>query len=388
MTNSEHALNLETHGPLAFALPKSYRGLSSSRRWLLACVIVTLAVLLVTTLWYINALRENPAASWGKIFVGVAFEWYPWALFAPLISLLVARYPLERSQWLRNMLIHLFMSVAVALIQNGSATLGALVRRPDTITSTAFANHFIPYLLWMAPWSIAIYFGIAAILTASDFRTRLVQREWLASKLESELTRAQLTTLYSQLQPHFLFNTLNSISVLMNTSRIDDAQKVLRELSELLRYVLARGETQLVTVADEVAFVERYLSIEKTRYAERLEFKMEVDPSILSAQSPTFLLQTLVENAVRHGVSPKLAGGSVVIRVSRQEDSLHLQVTDSGVGLSKSSQSEGSGVGLRNTKARLEHLYGDHYRFDLVNGPSGGTIATVVIPLSGISENK
>jgi two-component system, LytTR family, sensor kinase len=382
MSRTDHALPVDSPLSLPVTLPGTGRSLSGARRWLWAASVVALLVLFVTTLWYFNAVRENPNASWVRLFIGVSFEWFPWALLAPLISLLVARFPFDRARILRSGSVHLAMAILAALLQNGSAVFGTMLRSTAPITASGFVTNYQSYLLWMAPWSIVIYFGIAATVAATDYRTRLVQREWLASKLETELTRAQLTTLYSQLQPHFLFNTLNSISVLMSIERIDEAQAVLRQLSELLRYVLARGESQQVTVADETSFVEKYLAIEKTRFAERLTYSITIDPAVRDALIPTFLLQTLVENAVRHGVSPKLSGGEVTIVVGSIGDQLNIQVDDDGVGITNDSASRGAGVGLRNARARLEHLFGDGFQFELTPRPQGGTFARVVIPLT------
>ncbi|MFZ1682824.1 MAG: histidine kinase [Candidatus Zixiibacteriota bacterium] len=382
MAQTDHALPVESPLSVPLTIPGPGQALSGARRWLWTAVIVALLVLFVTTLWYFNAVKENPNASWSRLLVGVSFEWFPWAIFAPLIALLVARFPFERDRLIRSGSAHLAMAILAALVQNGSAVLGSLLRSTAPITAAKFLANYQSYLLWMAPWSIVIYFGIAAIIAAGDYRTRLIQREWLASRLEAELTRAQLNTLYSQLQPHFLFNTLNSISVLMSIERINEAQVVLRQLSELLRYVLVRGESQQVSVADETSFVEKYLAIEKTRFAERLTYSLTVDPAVRNAMIPTFLLQTLVENAVRHGVSPKVSGGQVTIVVAANGNQLTIQVDDDGVGIAPDLPPRGSGVGLRNARGRLEHLFGEEFVFELKSRPQGGTSAYIAIPLT------
>lgn len=383
----------------SIAMPKSedsrdqgqmqFPGRAGWRTWIWTLGVATGVVLLVTILWYINALREGGTPNWGRLLLKVGCEWYPWALFTPLVAYLIRKYPLDRSHLWSSGLLHLGVAVVLSVVQNSSAAIGALVPRPDPITMARFSNEFVPYFLWMAPWSVVIYFGIVSVLSAVDYRSRFLEREWLASKLESELTRAQLHTLYAQLQPHFLFNTLNSISVLMSTERGAEAQTMLHRLSDLLRYVLARGDTQEVSVEDELSFVRQYLSIEQTRFADRLAFHFDVEPGTLAARVPTFLLQTLVENAVRHGLTPKVPGGELTVRISDDNGKLSICVEDNGVGVKSGVlDSPTNGVGLANARSRLRHLYGDDFLFELAPRAGGGTVAKVLLPLRKTSERS
>ena len=198
-------------------------------------------------------------------------------------------------------------------------------------------------------------------------------------RAESLAHQARLQALRYQLNPHFLFNTLNAISTLVVDKRNAEAGKMIARLSDFLRMTLERPDVEEVPLAEEIEFVRRYLEIEQVRFGDRLAVKIDVDDDAWSARVPTLLLQPLVENAIRHSVAPREHGGRVTIEARAIGGRLHLTVADDGPGLDGKGNGNGTGIGLANTRERLEQLYGDAHRFDLVNGH--GLRAQLELPL-------
>jgi sensor histidine kinase YesM len=205
-------------------------------------------------------------------------------------------------------------------------------------------------------------------------------------QLEARLARAQLQTLKLQLQPHFLFNTLNTITALIGVDpRV--AERMVSGLSELLRLSLRNAGEQEVPLSRELELLEHYVEIQQIRFRDRLTVTLEVAPDTMQALVPNFILQPLVENAIRHGIGPRAAPGHVDVRAYRENGSLHLRVTDDGVGArSRRSEPAGEGIGLGNTKARLEHLYGTDHAFSAQGGTEGGFVVDIVIPFRPRAE--
>jgi LytS/YehU family sensor histidine kinase len=230
-------------------------------------------------------------------------------------------------------------------------------------------------------WNVVIYWVLVGATHALHYYERFRERELRATQLEAELAQSQLQRLKMQLQPHFLFNALNAISTLIETDP-EAADRMLSQLASLLRESLRADAPHEVSLREELSFLDRYLEIEKTRFADRLRVSFAVDPDILDARVPSLLLQPLVENAIRHGVSRRADGGRVDVRAWRENGSLRLEVRDDGPGLPEAAF-ESSGIGLANTRARLERLHGADYRFELANLPEGGALASVRFPFTG-----
>jgi LytS/YehU family sensor histidine kinase len=212
------------------------------------------------------------------------------------------------------------------------------------------------------------------LLTSYHLQARARER------LEARLARAQLEALELQLHPHFLFNTLNAITALI-TQEPRSAERIVSGLSELLRFSLSRAGEQEVTLERELDLLGRYIDIQVVRFPDRLRVDLDVDPDVMTAMVPSMVLQPLVENAIRHGIAPRAAGGRVEVRAQREGDTLRLTVRDDGLGAAAKGSGDGrGGVGLANTRARLQHLYGDQQ--ELRAGPleSGGYLVTIDIP--------
>ena len=228
------------------------------------------------------------------------------------------------------------------------------------------------------------YFLVAAISQAVLYYDRFHERARLSSRLEAQLAEARLSALKMQLQPHFIFNVLNAIITL---TRRDPAlaEKMTLQLAELLRMSLQSGDVQEVPLSQELRFLECYLRIQQVRFAHRLRIDFNIDSSLMSAAVPHLLLQPLVENAIRHGLSPRLQPGRLFISAQRHCEQLALAIHDDGVGLSPLIS---EGVGLRNTKARLRQLYGDNFKFSFGNAPGGGCLVSIELPLHAVPTPK
>jgi sensor histidine kinase YesM len=201
-----------------------------------------------------------------------------------------------------------------------------------------------------------------------------------ASELKTQIVDAQLSALKMQLQPHFLFNTLNAIMVLVRQQRGDEAQETLARFSDLLRAVLSDKDAQEVPLHRELEYLRLYLSIEQVRFSDRLRVEIEADPEMLDAAVPHLGLQPIVENAVRHGIGKSGVAGFIGVRASRVNDEIQITVTDDGPGMPPAGIAEHGGIGLSNTRARLQRLYGGRARLTIARGERGGTVATVCIP--------
>jgi sensor histidine kinase YesM len=232
------------------------------------------------------------------------------------------------------------------------------------------------------------YFAVVGAYNAYDYGRRYREREGQAarlalrtSRLEASLSRAKLDSLRMQLNPHFLFNTLNAISVLAMKGERDGVVRMLMLLSDLLRLSLENRQ-HVLSLRDELAILDRYLEIENVRFRDRLTVERDIDPAVLDAEVPSLLLQPLVENAIRHGISRRAGPGVVRVEAGAVDGEwLELRVLDTGPGIEAAATSDGTGVGLANTRARLEQLYGSRQQLTLADRPEGGACATVRLPL-------
>jgi len=227
--------------------------------------------------------------------------------------------------------------------------------------------------------NLPVYVGVVLAWHAATYYRELRDRQLKSSELESLLHRAQLQALRSQLNPHFLFNSLHSIAELVHENP-QLAESLILRLGELLRQVLRSSTSPDVPLAEELDFVRGYVEIEQMRLGERLQVRWDVEAEALQERVPSLLLQPLVENAIQHGIAPLAAMGSLTIRAWREQGFLCLQVRDTGPGLSSESRGRGSGIGLTNTRARLEQIYGERQSFELVG--DNGLVVNVRLPLS------
>jgi len=317
--------------------------------------------------------------------------------FAPLTPfafILAIRYPLQRANWVSRSLLHLAFGMIFTLAHislRGVTPYGFWDPVHREWSSAIWDSHahvfraFVPVFKNMFLSSVvdditSVYIPIVFIAHAVTYYRRFRERELRASQLEGQLSKAHLQTLKSQLQPHFLFNTMHSISALMLTD-VNAADRMMTRLSDLLRISLETADTQITTLSRELEFVNCYLDIEKVRFEERMNVIFDIAPETLDAQIPHLLLQPLVDNAVKHGISKLPHGGEIRISVYSQNDELQLTVEDNGPGLKSSSTLAANGIGLRITRERLESLYGQNQSLEFVSPSHGGVIIRVCIPL-------
>jgi hypothetical protein len=242
-------------------------------------------------------------------------------------------------------------------------------------------RRFSSITLWSrSRLNLPVYVVIVSVVHAFALYRRVQERDRRALELTTSLSQAKLQALRLQLQPHFLFNTLNAISTLVHTDP-DRADEMIVNLSEMLRLSLAVGE-QEVPLRREIEILDRYLQIEQMRLGERLRVERAIEPTVLDARVPPLLLQTIVENAIRHGIEPRAAPGTVRVSAAKAGERLRLLIADDGIGLASSGRfSERRGVGLANTESRLAELYGADGRIELHEPAEGGCRVEITIPL-------
>jgi len=316
--------------------------------------------------------------------------------YAPLTPFVFAfgiRYPMQKSNWRRRSLLYLAVALAFSLVHiaiRGASPYAYWDAKHHTWASAVWdATTHAFQIKWPVFRSLfftnvvdditGTYVPIILIAHAVSYYRRFRERELRTAQLEGQLSKAHLQTLKSQLQPHFLFNTMHSISALMLTD-VQAADRMMTRLSDLLRMSLETAGTQVTTLSRELDFVNCYLEIEKVRFEERLNVMVEIAPETLDALVPHLLLQPLVDNAVKHGISKLLAGGEIIITSAVEDGELRLQVKDNGPGLDRPGMLHATGLGLRVTRDRLETLYGQDQSLELLSPPEGGVAIRVCLP--------
>jgi two-component system LytT family sensor kinase len=283
--------------------------------------------------------------------------WLLWALLLPVALGLVTRFPLNSPFQFRSLAAHLVAGTALSMghgLLNGALYWVVMTPyRINEVPMTAAMVNIANRYLFM---NLLTYGGLVGAAHALAFAARLREREVTAARLEQAVTAARLDALRMELNPHFLFNTLNAISGLVVNAERDAAVRMLARLGDLLRMTLNRDAAHLVSLRRELELVQLHLEIEQVRFRDRLTVRIEPDPATLDTPVPTLILQPLVENAIRHGVAPVPGAGRVVVRSRREGGRVVLEVEDSGSGFAPG-QAE-RGVGLANVRARLNELYG------------------------------
>ena len=328
-------------------------------RWLFFVGFWTLIVLAYSTR---AEVRVGPfhwvSLSWLDAFKAAAAQWYAWGLLSVAVYWVNRKLPVPSDSLLIRMLIHVPLSTVFTVAHTYlNSFAGILVGAPD-------APPALRETLWDTIANATyrqgtfVYWAIATICIAVDYRNNLKDREIRTAGLERLLSEARLATLRSQLDPHFLFNTLNSISAYVESAP-GQARLMLEQLGDLLRLSLEHSEQQEISLERELTFVDGYIQLQLVRFTDRLQVRVQVDPDTVTAAVPTFLLQPLIENAIRHGTSKLSSAGLIELSAWHSGDRLHVRVRDNGPGLPRGwSLDRHIGIGLGNTRARLEQLYG------------------------------
>lgn len=352
-------------------------------KWAILFGFWTLFSFLYANQIYFEMLHNpNMHHSWWRIAFWQLTVWYFWGCLSPLILNLGRKFPCEGRAWLKGLLIHLLAGVMLAAVHTAAATSLRILIQPFDVWSDTrpFLSQYQDELRNFFLFDFFIYWAILGVGFAFDYRERYRERESLAAQLKAQLAQAQLESLKMQLHPHFLFNTLHTIAGLVRGNEKAPAVNMIVGLSNLLRRALESADEQEVPLREELKFTELYLDIQKARFSDRLTVRMEIDPETLDALVPNLLLQPLVENAIRHGISLNESAGVIVINAYRDDDVLRVNVRDDGPGLQSGWRMDESGIGLANTSERLKHLYGAEHRFELRNGTTGGMTAAIAIP--------
>lgn len=304
-------------------------------------------------------------------------EWLFLGALLPITYHLGKRFPFRAGQWRRSLLAHVggALALCVAWASLG-LLLGFLLERFPAQGN--FPRDYLSWILTSIPWSVFMYFTVLGCVHAVAYFNEAREREAHASRLAAQLAEARLGALRMQLHPHFLFNSLNALSVLVRDQNTVAASRMLERLGDVLRQVLRTDLPHEVTLAEELGFLEQYLAIEQERFSDRLRVHWSIEEQARTALVPSFVLQPIVENAIKHGIARRADAGRIDISARVVGGQLELSVRDDGIGISVSQAAEG--VGLSNTRERLRTLYGDDAALTLSTPSTGGTEVVLTIP--------
>ncbi len=349
------------------------------RRWLGPALVLagyTVLVLVYTAQLSVYRASRGEPSGFGDTFVVGAVEWYSWALLTPFILAVARRVRATGRPWPVQLALHLLPGLLFAVAHMALHAVLRQVLLAPVGGWPATWTYFTYMLSKTTDFDLLIYLSVVGLDAAVRYSRQVREEAVRASQLEAQLAQAQLHLLRSQLRPHFLFNTLHAISALMHRD-VEAADRMVGQLSELLRASLERDGRHEVPLSEELDLLAPYLDIERTRFSDRLHVEVDVAPEARDALVPPLLLQPLVENAIRHGIAPRRGPGRVWVRAVRSGERLSVEVRDDGVG-PPSSGLEGlrEGIGLGSTRARLERLHGAAHSMTLAaNAPRGFSVS-------------
>ena len=360
-------------------------------------MIVSAAWILPAAFAVINRIAQaslqgwEPATARDLIFEGA--DWFLYAFLTPGVFAVSKKWPLARPFHVRRALLHVFFSVlfCVAWATGGQILRLVLMRifAPDLLQTamqngaSQFWRQFgIEWLSWIfttLPFGVAVYLCVVGIEHATRYFFEAREREVQVARLSEQLSSARFAALQAQLNPHFLFNTLNTIAVLVRDNDRTGAVRIVEHLSEVLRRTLSRHRANEVTLGEELELVRQYVAIEQARFSDRLRSEFKIPDALMTAAVPSFALQHLVENAIRHGIARHPDAGQLLVSAERIGDLLEIKVIDDGAGIDPAAAIP-PGHGIENTRERLRALYGDRASLDVERRAEGGTIATLKLP--------
>jgi two-component system LytT family sensor kinase len=356
------------------------------RRYPLYFLLWTVLDLLYFSQGLTHRLVSHETTPWWHLLVAWVLGAYAWALLTPGVLWLGREYPIERRNWLPRVAVHLLLGVGFSALE---LTLeSVLYTRLHLFPNMRTVGEALPQLLAVGvQGGVFDYFLVLGIQRGVLYYSRYQERsrqalqlELQASELQSQLVGARLQALQMQLQPHFLFNTLNAIAVLVRQQKSQGAERMLGYLGDLLRRVLDDADAREVPLRRELEYLKIHLAIEQVRFADRLRVEVRADAAAQAASVPQLILQPIVENAIRHGIERSSAAGRILITAAKVAETVRLRVQDDGPGLRADEACEGRGIGLANTRARLRQLYGREGRLEIENCADGGVAVTITIP--------
>lgn len=346
------------------------------RMWRIGLIIfgayTALLLVNVPSVYYFNAQRPQPT-DWRTLTASFVWGMYLWVFITPFILLAGSRFRIARPHLWRNVFIHLLVGVVIGLVRPATENLGLWafgLSGAETVQSELLKT--ATYIRSITG-AIVTYPSVLGIQQAYFYFRESQERAF-------RLQQAELQMLKMQLHPHFFFNTLNAISALMYRSP-KEADRLIIQLGDLFRIALRKDKTQEVSLKEELEFLQAFLQIHKTLMGKRLQTEWEIEPEMLDAQVPNLILQPIAENAIQHGIAPLEAGGRIKISAAGENGNLLLQVSDNGIGFDPPvKRLDGDGIGLSNTRARLENLYGENQKFTIDESPAGGVNVKIEIP--------
>lgn len=307
-----------------------------------------------------------------------SLDWFLYALLTPGVFALSRRFPLVRGRLGRRLPVHLAWSLAFCAAWAGGGTVLRALIQPELLEGGAL-RHFVGWLFITLPFGVAVYLAMVGAEHAIRYFAQAREHELQLARLSEQMVAARLAALQAQLNPHFLFNTLNTIAVLVRDGDRAGAGRMIELLSEVLRRTLSLHQANEVPLGEELELVKRYLAIEQERFSDRLRPHLEIAPDTLPAAIPSFALQHLVENAIRHGIAHRPEAGRLALTARRTGGMVELIVSDDGVGIDPSAEAP-QGHGIANTRERLRALYGEGATLRVSSGPGGGAVATLRLP--------
>ena len=346
------------------------------RVWLVGFVLWTLLAFLTAAGAHVYLASAGTPISWAQLLTWNITVSFIWSLLTPAVYELSCRYSFDRAGWQRSLPIHVLASIVLATL---GATAVVLIDPLITWTKEP-AVPFFPHVLSRTFMDIQRYWYVVLITQAIGFYGKYRERQLLSSQLEAQLANAQLEVLKIQLEPHFLFNTLNSIAALAREDG-EAAEHMTLQLADLLRMSLDGVGVHEVPLHRELTFLQKYIDIQQVRFHDRLTVETEIDPRTVETLVPNLILQPIVENAIRHGIGPRRAPGLIRISTWRDRDDVWMEIRDNGVGMIRGRGGlPHEGVGLRNTRERLQQLYDDDHAMVLEDAPGGGCTVKIRVP--------
>jgi two-component system, LytTR family, sensor kinase len=360
-------------------------------------MIVSAAWILPAIFAAINRVAQTRLRGWDPVTVRDLLweggDWFLYAFLTPGVFAVSKRWPLARPHLTRRVVLHIFMAVVFCVAW---ATCGQVLRlllmrlfAPELIQTAmqagaaqfwwTFGVEWLSWIFTTLPFGVAVYLFMVGTEHAIRYFIETRERDVQLAQLSEQLAGARFAALQAQVNPHFLFNTLNTIAVLVRDNDRRAAVRIVEQLSEVLRSTLNRHRANEVTLGEELALVQQYVAIEQARFSDRLRPEFRIAGSLLSAAVPSFALQHLVENAIRHGIARHPEAGELIVAARRDGDLLEITVTDDGVGFADGAEIP-KGHGVENTRERLRALYGERASLQFAGRVEGGTIATLRLP--------
>jgi two-component sensor histidine kinase len=344
------------------------RPLPASTVWLASAGCFTALALLFTSQVWIDYNYAGRPLSWGQALLVALIDWELWTILAPAVVRLSERVSFSGDRWRLALGVHVPVGIVVG---------GLKLALEGFIVFQVLGAGRGPFSFLKIHLTLLTYWGIVAVTHVTQHYRRARERELRAAQLETELARAQVEALKMQLHPHFLFNTLNAVSGLMREN-VEAADVMLSKLAELFQRTFETADIQELSLRRELEFIDAYLTIQRTRYGERLQISVTADATAKDVLVPSLILQPLVENAIRYGIADQPGPGRLTVDAHARAERLVVTITNGGPPIAATIR---EGYGIRNLRSRLQALYGSRATFSLAPNPGGGAVAVLDLPV-------